>query len=163
LARPQRDSYLFMNGVKIALKMDVEYAKLKLFFLSLLWRAAVSKLFFFKKIMLEPLQEELRGMILKCDPGDTETFAVVLAKFEDPLGTVMMDSHRDRFDKINYCRFYLAGYVAYIKTDKKPSAEFLKELVISPNGPLIVILRDLKKSKNFPLMLKIAKMWRPMG
>ncbi len=160
LARPKEGNFFILNGQKIAFKMDIDYTKLKLFFVSLLWRASVSKLYFFKKIRLDPLEERLKGMILNYDPGDAETFAVTLAKFDDPLGTIMLDPHRHRFDDINYCRFYLASYVAYIKTDKKPSAEFLKELVMSPNSPLIVILRDLKKSKEFPLMLKTVKSWR---
>ena len=163
LARFQEENYLFSNGKKIALKVEVDYAKLKLFFVSLLWRASVSKFYFFKKINLKPLEELLKEMILNCDPGDAETFAVVLTKYEDPLGTVMMDPHRHRFDGINYCRFYLAGYQIYIKTDKRPSADFLKELVIRPNGPLIILLRDLRKGKEFPLMLKTAKLWRPKG
>jgi hypothetical protein len=163
LAQPQRENYLFLNGEKIAFKMGVDYAKLKLFFVSLLWRASVSKFYFFKKIKLEPLEERLKEMVLNCDPGDAETFAVALTKYEDPLGTVILNPHRHRLDGINYCRFYLAGYQVYIKTDKKPSAEFLKVLVFRPDGSLIVLLRDLRKGKEFPLMLKTAKMWRPKG
>jgi hypothetical protein len=159
LAEPKEKDYLINNDQKFAIKMDVDYAKLKLFFISLLWRASVSKFYFFQKIKLEPFEQKLKNMILKGDPGDAETFAVTLAKFEDPLGMIMPDPLRHRFDDVNYCLFYLAGYVAYIKTDKRPSAEFLKDLVMNPDRPLIIILRDLKRSKEFPLMKKVAKMW----
>jgi hypothetical protein len=105
------------------------------------------------------MEQQLKKMILLGNPGDSETFAVTLAKFEDPLGTVVQSPYRHRFDSINFCQFYLAGYVAYIKTDRRPSPEIFRGITLTPDLPLIVILRDLRRSKDFPLMQKVVKMW----
>jgi len=163
LAQPQEEDYFIHNGRKLAFKMEVDYVKLKLFFIALLWRAAVSNLYFFRKIEIGPFEQQLKEMILKGDPGNPVTFATVLSKFADPLGTIMLDPHNGRFkdNGINYCRFYLAGYVVFIKIDKRPYPDPLMEMILSPGHPLYVILRDLRTSKEFPLMRKVASMWAP--
>ncbi|MEW5910812.1 MAG: hypothetical protein AB1659_13490, partial [Thermodesulfobacteriota bacterium] len=81
LAEPKEEDYWIHNGRKLAFKMEVDYVKLKLFFISLLWRAAVSNLYFFRRIDVGPFADQLKQMILKGDPGNPETFAIVLAKF----------------------------------------------------------------------------------
>jgi hypothetical protein len=163
LSEPKQGDYFIHNGQKLAFKMEIDYVKLKLFFISLLWRAGISNLYFFKKIQIAPFEDQLKEMILKGDPGNPETFAIALAKFNEPLGTIMLDPHNGRFkdEGINYCRFYLAGYVAFIKTDKRPYPDRLKEIILSSDRPLYVILRDLRNSKEFPLMRKVARMWSP--
>lgn len=50
---------------------NIDYEKLKLFFLSILWRAAISTRPFFKEVNLEKWKlEELRKMILSGDPKE---------------------------------------------------------------------------------------------
>jgi hypothetical protein len=93
LSKPRKEDYFTHNGRKLAYKMEIDYAKLKLFFISLLWRAGISNHYFFKKIRISPFGDQLKQMILKSDPGNPETFAVVLAKFNESLGTIMLDPH----------------------------------------------------------------------
>ena len=158
LRRLVESNYITSDGEKLAYQVkDVNYRKLKLFFVSLLWRAAASKQEFFTRIQVGPFEEKLKQMILNGDPGDPETFAVCLAKFDDPLGTIMLDPHCERWFGINYCRFYLAGYVTYIKVDKRPPAEFMDDFILAPNRPLLVILRNLRASKEFQLMKQLVK------
>lgn len=161
LAEPKEEDFLIDMGQKLAFKMVADYVKLKLFFISLLWRASKSKVDFFKRINIRPSEEQLKKMILLGNPGNFDNFAVILAKFDDPLGTIFQSPFRQRFNGINFCQFYLAGYVAYIKTDKRPSPEVFREFILTPKRPLIVILRNLRHSKEFPLMKKVAKMWAP--
>lgn len=151
-------NYITSGGERLAYQFkEVDYGKLKLFFISLLWRAAVSKQEFFARIEVGPFEQKLRQMILNNDPGDPETFAVCLAKFDDPLGTIMLDPDRQRWFGVNYCRFYLAGYVAHIKVDKRPPPEFMEDFILVPNRPLLVIFRNLRTSREFNLMKKLAK------
>jgi hypothetical protein len=50
---------------------NIDYAKFKLFFLSILWRAGISRRPFFKEITIESeKEEELREMILSGNPKD---------------------------------------------------------------------------------------------
>jgi hypothetical protein len=131
------------------------YATLKLFFISLLWRAGISKHSFYAKVKLGPYEALLRNYIAQKNPGTGDEFAVTLAKFNYHL-VPFFDPHPEKFEAINYYRFYLGSYVAYIKIDKRQSPKFHSEVMLKPNAPLLIIGRELEGSKEFSLMKKIA-------
>lgn len=146
------------DGQPIAyVHQTVDYHKLKLFFVSLLWRVSASKREFFSLIRLGPFEDTAKQMILSNSPKDQDTFGVALAKFEHPLGRVMLDPDRTRYFDISYCRLYLAGYIAYVKVDKRPAPGFLQDFQLAPGRPLVVILRDFKTSNELALLGKLAR------
>lgn len=134
-----------------------DYEKLKLFFISVLWRAAISNHIFFKRIKLGPYQDEIKEMILNGDPGTPEKYPVVIAKFREPNMTAFLDPHNDKFDGINFYRFYMTGFVIYIKVDKRETPQFLKDFYIRENQPICILLRDLHNSKDGKIIIDIAK------
>ncbi|MEW8469282.1 MAG: hypothetical protein AB2637_12160 [Candidatus Thiodiazotropha sp.] len=133
-----------------------EYAKMKLFFISLLWRASASSHSFYRRISLGPFERRAKEMIENQDPGSPEEFSVVLAKFDDELGTCILDPHPEKWDGVNYVRFYLSGYVAYVKVDKRKAPLPHARFILSERQPLYIIARNLRGSKEFPLMKKIT-------
>lgn len=155
----------FSEAVKISLQEKTvawriekfDYRRLKLFFTSILWRASVSRQAFYKRISLGPFQDRLRTMILNEDPGDSQEFAVVLARFEDVEITAMLDPHPEKYDGISFCRFYLSGFVAYIKVDKRPTPSFLKDLHLQEDWPLIVLARSFQNSPDGRVMGELAE------
>jgi len=159
LLEPYKDSsYIKFEGQRHAyVFQDVDYRRLKLFFVSLLWRASTSAEGFYERIRLGPFEDSAKQMILENDPGETERFAVNLARFEDPLGRTMLGPDRTKFFDINYCRFYLAGYVAYIKVDQRKSPDFLQEFLLCQGRPFAVILRDFRTSKELAALRKLAR------
>ncbi|MBW8722361.1 MAG: hypothetical protein JF626_11000 [Polaromonas sp.] len=56
----------------------LDYAKLKLFELSILWRAGVSRLPFFAKCQLGPHAETLRRQLDASDPGDSDRYGALM-------------------------------------------------------------------------------------
>jgi hypothetical protein len=56
----------------------LEYDKLKLFELSILWRAGVSSLPFFSKVDLGVHKEALRLQLLNSDPGHPDRYGAIL-------------------------------------------------------------------------------------
>ncbi len=107
------------GGKTIAWRIEkAEYRKLKLFFMSVLWRASISQQTFYKRISLGPFEDRLRGMILNEDLGDSQDFSIVLARFEDVEIRAMLDPHPEKFDGINYCRFYLPGFIVLSSNSK---------------------------------------------
>lgn len=136
---------------------NFDYRRLKLFFVSLLWRASVSRLPFYKRISLGPFEDRLRTMILAGEPGGSEDFAVILARFEDPEITAILDPHPEKFESISFCRFYLTGFVAYIKVDQRPAPSLLADFRLRENAPLIVLARSLQNSSDGQVMRNIAK------
>lgn len=146
------------QGKTVAWRMEnVEYRRLKLFFMSVLWRASVSKQTFFSRISLGPFENQLRIMIMKDDLGDPQDFTVVLGRFEDLELRAVLDPHPEKFDSINYCRFYLPGFVAYIKVDKRPTPTFLTDLYLQNEKPLIILAHTLRNRPEARVMLEIAE------
>lgn len=158
LAKPTKDQYVIKNGRKIAyIENAIDYSKLKLFFISLLWKAAVSNHYFFSRVNVGSFEPQLRRMILKGDPGEPDVFAVMIAKCEDRLGPIVLNPQPERWDEINYYRFYVAGYMVYIKVDSRPPPNFMGEFALDPEKPLIISLRALRTSKDFKAMQNMAR------
>lgn len=153
---PLNGQALYHGDQKIAYMVKAfEYKKLKLFFISMLWKASVSSHQFFSKISLGQFEEIAKEHISKSNPGDSEEFSVTLAKFDHPLSKPMLNPHEDKYSDVNYFRFYLASYVAYIKVDHKPTPMPLSQLALAENKPLYIVCRDFTKSKELELMKKL--------
>lgn len=136
---------------------DWRYDLLKLFFVSVLWRAAVSRQPFFKRITLGPFEDRALRMLTEGHPGAPDDFAVVLAKSTTKYGRAILDPFVGRIDGINYATFYLGFYIAYIKVDKRGSLPELQPLVLAPGGPLKILARDLREGKELPVLQNLLK------
>lgn len=136
---------------------NFDYRKLKLFFISLLWRASVSQEDFYKRIYVGPFEDQLRTMILNGEPGSSQDFAVILARFGDSDITAMLDPHRERFESVPFVRFYLTGFLAYIKVDQRPTPSLFADYCMRENAPLIVLSRNLHNSPDGLVMRNLAE------
>ena len=121
----------------------------------MVWRASVSSHPFFSKVSLGQFEDIAKQHIANSDPGNSEDFSVTLAKFDHPLARQTLDPHDDKHSDVNYIRFYLAGYTAYIKIDRKPAPEPLSQFAIGENRPLYIVCRDFTTSKELDLMKKL--------
>jgi len=147
----------YRDGQKIAYMVkDFDYKKLKLFFISMIWRASVSSHQFFSRISLGPFEKIAKDFITNNNPGDSEDFSVTLSKFCHPLGKQStMDPYQYKNSDVNYYRFYLAGYIADIKVDHKLTPMPLSQITMSENKPLYILCRDFRKSKELNLMRQL--------
>lgn len=147
------------DGNIIGWQLPVEYSSLKLFFISLLWRAHTTKQFFFTEINVGPFAARLREMILSADPGPADEFSVVLDKFDDhSAATAILHPFWERqgSEGVRYYRFYLAGYVAGIKVDRQRPPDFLRHRQLSPNEQIMVWKRQFRGSPEHNLMLNLV-------
>jgi hypothetical protein len=147
------------KGDILAYKYEAyDYPMLKLFFLSVLWRAGASSHPFFKRVNLGRHLEILRTAILASSPGDPEFYSTSLAFFiDDPTWAKMMDPFPERHAGIRFYRFYLGNIVAYIKVDKQGARDPLKQIQLRPQSPLFLISRKFWKSKEAIVMKRIAE------
>lgn len=135
-----------------------DYPKLKLFFLSVLWRAAATTHPFFRRTKLGPHELSIRQMLLAGDPGSPEQYSVHLATYWDkPDGPGMLDPQATRFAGVNYYRMYVGPYIVYLKIDKRPTPEPFDEGQLRPNAPLVVYAREFASSNERPAMLRVAQ------
>lgn len=147
----------YHGGRKLAYVVDTyEYDKLKLFFISMIWRASVSSQKFFSKVSLGEFENIAKEHITKSDPGDSETFSITIAKFDHPLSKSILDPDAYNHGNVHYFRFYLADYIAYIKVDNKPTPKLLSYVALSKNTPLLILCRDFINSKELNLMKNLV-------
>ncbi len=136
---------------------EVNYQCLKLFFISVLWRASISKHNFYSKIQLGSYESKAKEIIWSGNLGSKNLFSFFIAKFNDPdIGRVILDPHRERLDGVNYCRFYMYGYIIYIKVDKRLTPEKYRRFELNSNGVLYMVNRDISKSSELGIMQAIV-------
>lgn len=137
------------QGTLIGLEVPVyRYDLLKLFFISLLWRASVSTHPFYKRINLRRFESIALQMFIDRNPGADEEFGVFLSRWRGSFDNVMLDPHTERQDGLNYCRFYLGHYVAHIKTDKRASRFPFSGLILRRDQPLRIVVRDVQQNRG---------------
>ena len=136
---------------------EYDYQSLKLFFLSVLWRAAVSSHPFYDRVKLGPHLEIIRDLLLRGNLDNSEPYDVVLARWHGEEDTGMLNPHRNRFEGLNYYLIYMDRYVAYIKVDKCKATGLFGQAQLIEGSPLLVIGRNPNESKERDLMLRIFR------
>jgi len=151
---------LITNGNPIKIER-IDYAKFKLFQLSLLWRASVSEMDFFKQVSLGPHEEKIRQMLLNEDPGSKLKYPClfimvlmgpnkVLDDFISPPNFLKINGHRTY-------RFIFGGgfwiYFVSSHTQMLNSSRIVK-FFLNENGLFLIPLVPANRIEYF---LNLAK------
>jgi hypothetical protein len=143
-------------------RADFDYERLRLFFLSLLWRAGVSSHPNFARVRLGPYEHPLREMVRAGDAGDPDDFCTVLSAFTlrgkfRKTGIPILDPHRERWNGVNAYRISLGVVTAYVKVDKAAFPESFVRMAIKPGEPLYLLERDFADSPELRAAQSIAR------
>lgn len=146
-----------INGNKFYHCLNTDYSKLKLFFLSILWRSSLSNHNFFKDINLGPHEEKIRLMLINNSPGEVDVYPVMLSivdqSSQSPKDYIGQPTLK-RYKGHKIARFWISSimFVVIISSHKKPSESLLMSL--KPNGEFV--LPFVPKSKAWELLLKYS-------
>jgi hypothetical protein len=134
-------------------------ATLRIFFLSLLWRAGATKLDHFRHVQLTSNEiEDLRSRILAREPGPFDDFPILLYQLTEgpahnrvPLlveEETQPNSGDQHEQKITYVRFYFDGLIAriYLKSRQKIPDHYSK-ICIQDNNNFIVFVHRFEDSR----------------
>ena len=150
--RDQVNSWAEIVHEKDIIGYEVEsfdYSKLKMFFISTMWRASVSQQDIFKRVSLGPFENVAKSMILSNYPGSEEEFSVVIQRYEGEI-KIIFDPYFIRDLKgANFYKMYLPGFAILIKVDQRKTPEELKHFQLRDGTPLVVLSRQLTSSKDF--------------
>jgi hypothetical protein len=128
----------------------LDYEKFKLFQMSILWRASVSSLDFFRLVRLGPHQETLREMLSSDDPGMPDRFGCVVI-FATENGQHSSDNFFNpeplRCFGRRMMKFYFAGAAWLFHCDARPACRYLHELFLNESGTLNGLFSDFAESK----------------
>lgn len=125
---------------------DFSYGILKLFVLSMLWRADANGQPLFRRINLgDKWRTQLTSVILSGDPGPPEFFSVAATLFKaEQEKYFMADPHREKYEHVNFVRFYVyGGFTFLIKVDSRECPSPLNLVQLTPDGPFLTLLRNL--------------------
>jgi hypothetical protein len=144
------------KGMKYTLCEEIDYTKFKLFLLSLLWRASISKLPNFKNVNLGPHEDEIRQMIFNSNPEDPKKYPCVMASYrnlkEAPHQLIGQPGLVKDGDGFRYL-FLIGGvlYIFYVSHHNIP--DWVDECAINSNGELKLLHMTKKGAsavfKNF--------------
>jgi len=134
---------------------NFDYIELKLFFMSLLWRASISSRSFFKNVDLGPWEARLKQKLLAADPGSRDDYSVIIIKYEGMLAEVMPNPSKQRQDGINFYRFRAPGYSFLLKVDQRPFIRELQPHLLAPNSPLLISVRQYQESSEYDALIQV--------
>lgn len=128
----------------------VDYAKLKLFYLSLLWRMSISTQPFFKEVALGPHEESIRKMILEGRPGEVDEYGVLCAAplFDaQHLGDWIMPPDKVRAYGRTVYRCLIGGLLYSFFVGKGELPKPLVERLIQKDGSWSIIREKIERIK----------------
>jgi hypothetical protein len=129
--------------------------KLRLFFISLIWRASTSKHVFFDQVSLGGLADLAKTLLVSSSPGSIENFSTIITYSGDD-DCLIANPLDVRYSDVLFYRFYLGRFVAEIKVDSKPTPGALLPVVIGRKKHL-VILHAPRDERLVDSTSKIAK------
>jgi hypothetical protein len=107
--------HLKSNGLEMT---GLDYRRMKLFFMLILWRIGVSSQNEFKSVNLGPHEEKLRNMIINDDPGEVHDYGTILiaGRQREEVRSIMIrsifvQSHRFKVKGHSMYRFGIGGMV----------------------------------------------------
>jgi len=133
----KRQIYVDDQGNPCALLFqNLDYGLLKLFVLSMLWRASVSRHTFFSKVRLGPYEEVIRQMIHNRELGNPDEFSFIcLHSIAQKYPHLIIPPWLTKMSTVSYYRFYLPDITVLIKVDKRPFPSEFQTLAIRPSPP----------------------------
>ena len=134
---------------------DADYKRFKLFHLSILWRAGVSRLKDFGSVCLGPYAEKLRKVVLTEEPGDEEEYPfwgqVIVNDFQMPEYGIVSCPYRSRLEKSHvYYLCYAGCEWVFIVTDHQGRG--FGHTTIQRDGRMALLpvpIRDMNTVKLF--------------
>lgn len=140
----------------------VDYTRFKIFQLSLLWRAGVSRQASFHEVNLGPHEEVLRRMILEGEPGEPMEYGCVLMRTKGPktLSHIIQPPRHLRFSEHHAYDMILFGMI-WIFVVSRHSGQILgKGSFLTEAGTLPVYIT---RTTSDQYIAALAKQARSMG
>jgi len=131
---------------------DFDYPSLKLFYMSILWRASITSQSFFNQVRLGPWKLGLRQRLVENDPGDENCFSVIPFSYTGLYKEVMMNPSRERHGNINFYRFRHPNGGFLVKVDKQKLSPEILPAILSPNSPLLIRCIEYTSSSEYRIL-----------
>jgi len=151
--RKPEDNLIFIKGL--------DYKKFKLFHLSLIWRAGVSKRREFDAVRIGPHAEKIRIMLRDENPGEPEDYQFTCLALRDPKTLGFYDSLLRAFEasKLDGHRVYSAFFGGVMWAYWVSSHMFNRRVppCLQKDGTLTIAVKDWSKNMSIQDLAKHVK------
>jgi hypothetical protein len=135
---------------------SVNYDLLKLFFISVLWRADAAAHQFFDNINLYKHRDILKSHIENKDPGGLHDYSVMLCYSDEIEATGIIAPRIIRHMDIDFVLLYLPRFTAIIKVDERPLPDKFRDKALNDSGKLYLEKRVFRGSIDEQIMQKVV-------
>lgn len=135
----------------VVLLSELDYLPFRMFQLSILWRAGVSSLEFFKNVQLGPHAEVLRLLLLAGDPGPPRQYCCFMfgLTFERQAFTgVIMQPGKVRLQNQVSYRFVFGGFLWAMLASSNELSNNLVPCTLQPPGTTAILVREATSMGN---------------
>lgn len=144
-----KDAKVSVKGKEIYLR-NLDYKKIRLCFLSILWRLSISSQDTFKGVALGLHENKIKDLILRRDPGKTDQYGLLcIAPLIDGkfCSDLIMQPARIRLDSHITYWLVMGGliYIFYVSTHSIPKA--IRKGFIQEDGSWVITVGDGRKIK----------------
>lgn len=135
-------NYKNQDGLEFASGSNISYKKIKIFLLSILWRASISSRPLFSEIALEEHEEIIRKMILNGNPGAVDDYPIFFATFvrdkNGPKNLIAQPQKRDTKSGHTSFIFIIGGmiYFFYINSKEYKIPNMILTETIKPSNEM---------------------------
>lgn len=129
----------------------IDYKLFKLFLLSILFRAGISRHDMFKRVHLGPHEERIRAMLVQEDPGaqtDYPCLMIGLAGDKKLTQNVIDQPTKIRKDGITIYRFMYLGFLWVYFVSSHLKKDFLADVLLAENGSMTVPIKNFSDLKH---------------
>lgn len=131
---------------------NIDYRRFKLFLLSILWKASISKHYFFQSIKLGMYEEILRKMIINDDPGEEYDFMnfIVIARNKYLPLKMGVDPKRLKSSNGNTAyAFFISGIFYYFNISPQNVPDYFYKTCLKKNNTLNIAVVEGKLAEEF--------------
>jgi hypothetical protein len=134
-----------------------DYNKLKLFFMSVLLRAGLSNVFFFKHVKVGTYLGLLKEALDAGQAPAPNDFAVFLAYYDEiKKGPVVFPPAQQKVGKIRFYHFHIGYVIFYIKVDRRDPPQELQPIILQPSNRLFLMKFSHDDSRESNILKSIA-------
>jgi hypothetical protein len=146
---------VIFGGLKLETKIDgnalrirgIDYPRLKLFFMSLVWRMGVADRKFWSQVSLGPFEQILRERLFKETPGAFYEFPClpIGLRLKGQIGHWMREIDKVRIEHSTVYRVVISGILFLFFVSKCRPPKILESLFLKEDGTMSVLLDDVEK------------------
>jgi len=120
---------------------NINYTKFKLFILSILWRASISKNIFFDNVDLGKHEELIRNMIYNCDAKTVDIYPIFIQYwwYSNITTDIIIKPTRIRYKNGFRYRLVMSGFIFDIFISSNIVTDEMLEYAICPEGKITLI------------------------